>query len=103
LAGRWELPGGKVEPMEEPEAALVREVREELGCGIRLAERVPGDWPLPAGRVMHVWIAELVDGEPCPDADHDQVRWLVADELESVPWLDADLPLLPVLRPYLAG
>ena len=102
LTGRWELPGGKVELGEEPEAALVREVREELGCGIRIVRGVPGEWPLPAGRVMRVWVAELVDGEPTADAAHDDLRWLTASELESVPWLDADLPLLPALRSYLA-
>jgi 8-oxo-dGTP diphosphatase len=101
LAGRWELPGGKVEAGEEPEAALVREVREELACVIRIVARVPGQWPLPADRIMRVWLAELVDGEPTADAAHDELRWLTAGELGSVPWLDADLPLLPVLRPYL--
>ena len=103
LAGRWELPGGKVEPGEEPEAALVREVREELGCDVRIVERIPGEWPLPAGRIMWVWATELVAGEPSADSAHDEVRWLSAEELESVAWLDADLPLLPVLRPYLAS
>ena len=100
---KWEFPGGKVEPKEKPEAALVREVREELGCDVRIVQRVPGEWPLPYSRVMWVWIAELVGGQPRADSAHDEIRWLTADELDSVPWLEADLPLLPVLQPYLAN
>ncbi|KND28359.1 MULTISPECIES: (deoxy)nucleoside triphosphate pyrophosphohydrolase [Streptomyces] len=92
LAGRWELPGGKVEPDESPEQALVRELREELGVEAKSAERVPGEWPVRPGYVLQVWIAHLLSGEPRPLEDHDELRWLTVDEVWDVDWLDQDVP-----------
>ncbi|MFF4141577.1 (deoxy)nucleoside triphosphate pyrophosphohydrolase [Streptomyces sp. NPDC001698] len=94
LAGRWELPGGKVEPGEWPEAALVRELREELGIETEAVERVPGSWPLRPPYELQVWTARLRPGsaEPKPLQDHDDLRWLTPAEIWSVPWLDQDVP-----------
>ncbi|WP_447039735.1 (deoxy)nucleoside triphosphate pyrophosphohydrolase [Streptomyces sp. DSM 118878] len=98
LAGGWELPGGKVEPGERCEDALVRELREELGVEAAPADRVPGEWPLAKGYVLRVWTARLVSGEPEPLEDHDALRWLAPDEVWSVDWLAADVPAVKALR-----
>ncbi|MFJ3717278.1 (deoxy)nucleoside triphosphate pyrophosphohydrolase [Streptomyces sp. NPDC090057] len=94
LAGRWELPGGKVEPGERPEDALTRELAEELGIDAEPVERVPGEWPLKSPYVLRVWTARLRAGSaaPRPLQDHDELRWLTPDRLWEVPWLEQDVP-----------
>ena len=88
-AGRWEFPGGKVEPGESPEAALVRELAEELG----IVARVTG-W-LDGAHQLRVALARA-DGEPRP-VEHDAVRWLGPDELDDLDWLEPDRPFLAEL------
>lgn len=98
LAGGWELPGGKVEPGESEADALVRECQEELGVLIAVGDRVAGEWPLRDDLVLRVYLATLLDGEPRPLEDHDEVRWLAAADLFSVAWLPADLPAVTAVK-----
>ena len=101
LAGRWELPGGKVEPGETPLDALHREIEEELGVRLRLGAELSGPddgaWRLAEPYIMRVWLAEVADGVPEPHAAHDQLAWLAAGEWLSVPWLDADVRIVRAL------
>jgi 8-oxo-dGTP diphosphatase len=100
LAGGWEFPGGKVDPGEADEDALVRECREELGVEVKLGERIGGDWPLTATTVLRVWTAEITEGTPRP-LEHRALRWLAADEVYQVPWLDGDLPVVGAVLEHL--
>lgn len=102
LAGGWELPGGKVDPGESPLSALHREVAEELGVSISAGALLPGPlpgatWPLTDRFEMIVWIAQVSAGVPAPIEDHDELRCLPLDELETVGWLPADLPIVRAL------
>lgn len=98
LAGRWELPGGKVEPGEGDVDALVRECREELGVAIVVRERIGADLPaVDPSMALRVWWARIATGEPTPH-QHRSLRWLAADELDDVEWLPADRPLVGLLR-----
>jgi 8-oxo-dGTP diphosphatase len=102
LAGGWELPGGKVEPGEDDESALVRECREELGVVIEPLSRVGGDWQMSGEALLRVWTARVVHGDPQPLEDHSEVRWLEPGHWLDVNWLAADLPVVHALLSQMA-
>jgi len=103
VAGRWEFPGGKVEPGEDELEALVRECQEELGVVIRVLDRVGEDVPLAHGwALLRVWLAEIESGEP-QALEHSALTWLGPDELDSVPWLPADAPIVAEVAKVLAA
>jgi 8-oxo-dGTP diphosphatase len=102
-AGRWELPGGKVDPGETADAALVREVAEELGCRAAVEHWLDGVQPIGETHVLRVAVCRLVGGEPATATDHDALRWLGPGELDEVDWLEPDRPFLPAVREVLLG
>lgn len=104
LAGMWEFPGGKIEDGEQPEAALHRELSEELGVEVRLGVELPSGeprgWPLNERAVMRVWFAEVLEGEPRPLEDHDELRWMPLDQAGGaleLDWIPADFPIVRAL------
>ena len=101
LAGLWEFPGGKVEPGEADAEALVRELREELRVEVEVGERLGGDLLIGETAVLRVYLCRLLSGEPAL-VDHDEHRWLGADDLLDVPWIPVDLPLVEQLRGLLS-
>lgn len=102
VAGRWEFPGGKVEPGEGEVAALVRECAEELGVRVEIGARIGRDVRMAHGRsILRVYVARLLHGDQPQALEHSELRWLSAAELDSVPWLPADAPIVAALPPLL--
>ncbi|GID25335.1 8-oxo-dGTP diphosphatase [Paractinoplanes brasiliensis] len=98
VAGRWEFPGGKVEPGETDQVALARECAEELGVRVEVGDRVGPDVPLAHGRaVLRVFAVRLLEGDVPRALEHTSMRWLAKDELDSVHWLPADKPIVAEL------
>jgi 8-oxo-dGTP diphosphatase len=104
MAGLWEFPGGKLEPGESPEAALIRELREELGIETWASCLAPLSFASHAYPGFHLLMPLFVcrkwQGVPEP-REHAALAWARAAELSSYPMPPADLPLLPVLRDWL--
>ncbi len=95
----WEFPGGKIEEGESAEEALIREIREELEMEIRTEKKlgvVDTDYET-FHLTMHVFLCSIVSGKP-ELLEHEDARWLTAEELDSVNWLPADREILPEVR-----
>ncbi|OFO33128.1 DNA mismatch repair protein MutT [Corynebacterium sp. HMSC075D04] len=98
MAGFWEFPGGKIEPGESPQAALARELKEELRIEAEVGEFVvttrhdTGDVVVE----LSTYICELVSGTPIL-TDHEEVRWVAANKLSDLTWAPADIPTVELL------
>ncbi|WES64544.1 (deoxy)nucleoside triphosphate pyrophosphohydrolase [Microbacter sp. GSS18] len=97
--GRWEFPGGKVEHGEDPESALVREIAEELGVGIRITGLLTTDETDAGDRVIRLscFRAELVGAGPVASTDHDRLAWLEPAALPGLAWAAPDVPAVRLL------
>ncbi len=104
LAGLWEFPGGKVETGETPEAALIRELHEELGietkesclAPLTFASHSYDDFHL----LMPLFACRRWQGIPAP-REGQTLAWVRANDLRNYPMPPADIPLIPILRDWL--
>ena len=89
--GLWEFPGGKIEPGENCDEALKREIQEELGVNIAVDEFLcTTDYDYPSFHLtMHCYLCSIESGS-IELREHKSARWLTAETLDSVEWLPAD-------------
>ena len=97
--GKWEFPGGKIEPGETPQQALVREIKEELSVKIAVGELIDTvEYEYPTFHLsMDCFWCEVVDGEIILK-EAEAAKWLSKDELHSVNWLPADRLLIEKMQ-----
>ncbi|WP_426025792.1 (deoxy)nucleoside triphosphate pyrophosphohydrolase [Brevundimonas sp. TSRC1-1] len=104
LAGLWEFPGGKVEPGERPEAALIRELREELGIEVSESCLAPFVFASHAYDSFHLlmplYLCRRWDGVVAA-REHDALAWVKPNKLSAYPMPPADEPLVAWLRDLL--
>jgi 8-oxo-dGTP diphosphatase len=101
LAGLWEFPGGKIEAGERPEAALARELHEELGIEVSVTDLVPTAFASHAYDDFHIlmplWRTRIWQGDPQP-REGQKLTWVNIAALDEYPMPPADIPVVAALK-----
>ena len=104
MAGLWEFPGGKVDPGEAPETALIRELNEELGIDVTESCLAPFTFASHAYDDFHLlmplYVCRVWEGQVSPQ-EGQAIRWVRPLDLRDYPMPPADAPLIPMLRDLL--
>ena len=100
LGGLWEFPGGKIDPGESPDAALARELKEELAVDVEVGRALtPVVWNYGEITIrLQPFICRIVSGE-LRALEHEELRWCVPGDFPHLPWADADIPILREIFP----
>ena len=101
LGSKWEFPGGKVEPDEAPPTALLREIREELGCEITITRALPRSIHNYGTVLVEMipFVCRLASGSSAPQPhEHSALRWVNRESLEALDLAPADQPVVRNLR-----
>ena len=95
----WEFPGGKIEEVESPEQALIREIREELETDISVEQFIRTiEYDYPKFHLkMHCFLCSIVSGDLVL-IEHEAARWLTKDTIDDVDWLPADTLILDDIK-----
>ncbi|ANV74383.1 (deoxy)nucleoside triphosphate pyrophosphohydrolase [Bacillus thuringiensis] len=98
LPNYWEFPGGKINKGEEPQAALVREIKEELGCVITVDEKVEEIEYEYETIIVHLttYRAQILEGMP-KALEHTELKWVSVKDLNNLNWAPADIPTVESL------
>lgn len=102
--GGWELPGGKIEPGESPQEAVVREIREELGVSVQVGDLLHTiEWDYPAFHLrMYCYACSIVQGD-IQLKEHTAFCWAGVEQLPGIDWLPADVDALPAVAQWLSA
>ena len=98
LPGMWEFPGGKIEPGETEQEALVREIDEELGAEILVGERITSTrHEYDFGFVTLTTFYATLMSESIDRTEHSELRWVTAEEMRDLDWAPADIPAIELI------
>lgn len=97
--GKWEFPGGKIEPSESAAAALIREIQEELGIVVEIGSHFRTDDTRVGEQVIRLTCFRAIVAEELPTSstDHDELRWVEPTMLPELDWAEPDLPAVAEL------